>query len=72
MSCGGDFRKKLSTLQEIYLHIGGKSYKYVSTIRHIFPDNFLRAEINPEDIDGSDMDQAILQSLNSTKKSTPR
>lgn len=37
-------------------------------IRHIFPKAFLRAEINPEDIDGSDMDQAILQSVEEAAK----
>ena len=37
-------------------------------VRHIFPDNVLRAEISPEDIDGSDMDQAILQSVEEAAK----
>lgn len=31
--------------------------------RHIFPAQLYRAEINPEDIDGNDLDKAILQSI---------
>jgi len=37
-------------------------------IRHVFPENFLRAEIDPEDIDGSDMDKAILASVEEAAK----
>lgn len=37
-------------------------------IRHVFPENFLRAEIDPEDIDGSDMDKAILSSVEEAAK----
>ena len=37
-------------------------------IRHIFPENFLRAEIDPEDLDGSDMDKAILASVEEAAK----